>query len=84
MVSFMTNVPANPMSTNSPNFTEVTKHGVTYISNVGWIPGCDLFPHQDPTAQYSPSGGGQALAYQQIIINTYEKCTSQPFMVVIR
>ncbi|KAL8823720.1 MAG: hypothetical protein Q9191_005604, partial [Dirinaria sp. TL-2023a] len=74
VVSFMTNVPVNPMSSSSPNFTEVTNRGVNYISNVGWIPGCNLFPNQDPTKEYPPSGGGQPLAYQQIIINTYEKC----------
>lgn len=46
---------ATPMTSNTPNYTEVynAASGVSYIANVGWIPGCTTYASQNPTY---PSG----------------------------
>ena len=43
------------MTSRSPNYTEVYKagSGVSYIANVGWIPGCTQYASQNPAY---PSG----------------------------
>ncbi|KAL9127440.1 MAG: hypothetical protein Q9217_003677 [Psora testacea] len=48
-------MPNENLTEKSPNVTQfyAAGRGVTYIANVGWIPGCTLFQSQDPK---SPSG----------------------------
>ena len=48
-------LPGGAMTSQSPNYTEVynAASGVSYIANVGWIPGCTQYASQNPTY---PSG----------------------------
>jgi len=71
------------MTSSSHNVTQVLRegasggqggNGVTYMMNIGWIPGCSTYPSQ---AAHNPMGksGDNSVSYTTLIKDTYYKCT---------
>lgn len=76
-------IPNNQMTSSSHNVTQVLREGasggqggkgVTYMMNIGWIPGCSTYPSQ---AADNPMGksGDSSVSYTTLIKDTYYKCT---------
>lgn len=65
-------LPNGPMVFGSPNVTEVlTKDGLNYFVNIGWIPGCDLVDCQDAA---NPIADDLSIATSHILWETYTNC----------
>ena len=65
-------LPNGPMVSGWPNLTEVlTKNGLNYFMNIGWIPGCDLVDSQDAA---NPIADDPSIATSDILWETYKNC----------
>ncbi len=75
-------IPNNPMTSASHNVTQVLRegasggqggNGITYMMNIGWIPGCSTYASQ---AADNPAGksGDSSIIYTQLIKDTFYKC----------
>ena len=65
-------LPNGPMVSGSPNITEVlTKQGLNYFMNIGWIDGCNIVDSQDPA---KPIADDPSIATSDILWETYANC----------
>ena len=69
-----TELPNGNMTSQSGNVTQVLKPGqVTYVMNIGWIPGCNDFESQDPGGTYQLPNHW-SLDSGTILIDCYSNC----------
>ena len=69
-----TELPNGNMTSQSGNVTQVFHPGqVTYVMNVGWIPGCKDFESQDPGGTYQLSNGW-SIDSGTILTQCYSNC----------
>ena len=75
-------LPNGPMTSTSPNVTQVYREhasggeggkGVTYMMNIGWIPGCTITDSQPADNPLGKSGDG-SISYTDLIKDTYYQC----------
>lgn len=67
-------LPNGPMVSGSPNITEVlTKHGLNYFMNIGWLDGCNMVDSQGPA---NPIADDPSVATSDILWEIYANCMS--------
>ena len=75
-------LPGQDVTSASPNITQVYRegasggeggNGVTYMMNIGWIPGCKDYDTQAPD---NPRGhsGDSTVSYGTLLMKTYNSC----------
>ena len=66
-------MPNGPMTSSNANLTEVlTKDGLNYFMNIGWIDGCTVVGSQDPA---HPVPNDPSIATADLLWDTYNNCT---------